>query len=142
LSRKRPDDTLVQNACLPLTKAFVALAEKRWQDAIHAADPAKSDDLNFPASYAQGLAWLELHDAASAVNAFKAATRSRMDGVGQVGLGVPYYAQAQLGLARAYLMAGDKANAKKSYEAFFTTWKDADSDLPMLISAKKEYAAL
>jgi tetratricopeptide (TPR) repeat protein len=142
LSRKRPDDTLVQNACLPLTKAFVALAEKRWQDAIHAADPAKSGDVNFPASYAQGLAWLELHDAASAVNAFKAATRSRMDGVGQVGLGVPYYAQAQLGLARAYLMAGDKANAKKSYEAFFTTWKDADSDLPMLISAKKEYAAL
>jgi hypothetical protein len=49
---------------------------------------------------------------------------------------------AQLGLARAYVMAGDKANAKKAYEAFFVTWKDADSDLPMLVAAKKEYAAL
>jgi hypothetical protein len=39
-------------------------------------------------------------------------------------------------------MAGDKANAKKSYEAFFTTWKDADSDLPDLVAANKEYAAL
>ena len=33
------------------------------------------------------------------------------------------YAQAQLGLARAYAMAGDKANAKKAYEAFLLTWK-------------------
>jgi hypothetical protein len=54
----------------------------------------------------------------------------------------PFYAQAQLGLARAYAMGGDKASAKKAYEAFFQTWKDADADLPMLLAAKKEYAAL
>jgi hypothetical protein len=39
-------------------------------------------------------------------------------------------------------MAGDKANAKKAYEAFLLTWKDADPDLPMLVAGKKEYAAL
>jgi eukaryotic-like serine/threonine-protein kinase len=39
-------------------------------------------------------------------------------------------------------MGGDKAGAKKAYEAFFLTWKDADADLPMLVAAKKEYAAL
>jgi serine/threonine protein kinase len=55
---------------------------------------------------------------------------------------LPYYAQTQLGLARAYAMGGDKANAKKAYDAFFTTWKDADPDLPMLVAAKKEFAAL
>jgi hypothetical protein len=54
----------------------------------------------------------------------------------------PFYAQAQLGLARAYAMGGDKTNAKKAYEAFFLTWKDADADLPMLVAAKKEYATL
>ena len=54
----------------------------------------------------------------------------------------PFYGQAQLGLARAYAMSGDKADAKKAYEAFFLTWKDADADLPMLVAAKKEYAAL
>jgi len=57
------------------------------------------------------------------------------------GIGV-CYPMAQLGLARAYVMAGDKANAKKAYEAFFVTWKDANSDLPLLVAAKKEYAAL
>ena len=39
-------------------------------------------------------------------------------------------------------MSGDKADAKKAYEAFFTTWKNADPDLAMLQAAKKEYAAL
>ena len=54
----------------------------------------------------------------------------------------PFYAEAQLGLVRAHAMGGDKANAKKAYEAFFTTWKDADADLPMLVAAKKEYEGL
>jgi hypothetical protein len=48
----------------------------------------------------------------------------------------------QLGIARACAMGGDKPNAKKAYEAVFTIWKDADADLPQLIAAKKEYAAL
>jgi hypothetical protein len=39
-------------------------------------------------------------------------------------------------------MSGDKANAKKAYDTFFLTWKNADADLPMLVAAKKEYAAL
>ena len=37
---------------------------------------------------------------------------------------------------------GGKANAKKAYQDFLTTWKDADADLPMVMAAKKEYAAL
>jgi eukaryotic-like serine/threonine-protein kinase len=45
-------------------------------------------------------------------------------------------------VAWAYALGGDKANAKKAYEAFFLTWKDADADLPLLLEAKKEYAAL
>ena len=58
------------------------------------------------------------------------------------GTGASFYAPAQLGLARAYVMAGDKANAKQAYAAFFTAWKNADPDLPMLVQAKKEAAAL
>jgi len=45
-------------------------------------------------------------------------------------------------MGRAYVMAGDKADAKKYYDRFFTEWKDADPDIPDLIAAKKEYAAL
>ena len=39
-------------------------------------------------------------------------------------------------------MTGDKASAKKAYEALFVTWKDADADLPQLLAAKREYSAL
>ena len=47
---------------------------------------------------------------------------------------------ARLGLARAYAMQGD--TAKAAYQDFFTLWKDADPDIPILITAKAEYAML
>jgi tetratricopeptide (TPR) repeat protein len=141
LSKKYPEDTLIQDVYLPLGKAFVALAAGDAQQAVADAEPVKAYDLGFPGSYVQGLAYLQLHDSGNAIRAFTAATKSRGGSVA-AGVGVPNYAQAQLGLARAYAMAGDKVNAKKAYEAFFATWKNADADLPQLVAAKKEYAAL
>jgi len=52
------------------------------------------------------------------------------------------YPLSQLGVARAYALSGDGVNARKSYEDFFTTWKNADADIPILIEAKAEYAKL
>ena len=54
----------------------------------------------------------------------------------------PLYPLAYLGLARAAALAGDTAKAKKAYQDFFALWKDADPDIPTLIAARKEYAAL
>jgi eukaryotic-like serine/threonine-protein kinase len=139
LSQKYPQDTFIRGLYQPLAKAFVALAAGRAQEAVDAAEPAKSWDTIFPGSYVQGLAYLQMHDAGHALSAFQTAT---MAPAGSLFAQVPFYAQAQLGLARAYAMSGDKANAKKVYEAFFVTWKNADADLPMLVAAKKEYAAL
>jgi serine/threonine protein kinase/tetratricopeptide (TPR) repeat protein len=139
LSNKYPQDTLIQDVFAPLGKAFVALAAGRAQEAADDAEPAKPYDANYPGSYVQGLAYLQLHDAAHALSAFQAATRANSGMLLSV---APYRGQVQLGLARAYAMGGDKPNAKKAYEAFFLTWKDADADLPMLVAAKKEYAAL
>jgi hypothetical protein len=39
-------------------------------------------------------------------------------------------------------LAGDTANARKAFQGFFARWKDADWDIPLLIDAKKDYAAL
>jgi hypothetical protein len=39
-------------------------------------------------------------------------------------------------------MQGDKAHAREAYQKFFDLWKNADQDLPQLIAAKKEFAAL
>ena len=139
LARKFPEDTMIQRVFVPLAKAFVALSEGQPQEAINDADPAKSFALVYPSAYVQGLAYLQLHEASQAANAFRLATQSPG---GNLQTTAPFYAPAQLGLARAYAMGGDKANAKKAYEAFFATWKNADADLPMLVAAKKEYAVL
>jgi len=40
------------------------------------------------------------------------------------------------------MLQSDPPKARKSYEDFFAVWKDADSDLPILIEAKKEYDRL
>jgi hypothetical protein len=41
-----------------------------------------------------------------------------------------------------FVLSGDKAKAKAAYGAFLTLWKDADPDIPILKSAKTEYARL
>jgi eukaryotic-like serine/threonine-protein kinase len=142
LGARFPEDTMLQNIYLPLTQAFVALAAGQSQQAVEYAATAKPYDTIYPGSYAQGLAYLQLQDAGHAVSAFQSAMVSRGGSFFAEAPFPPTYTQAQLGLARAYAMAGDKANAKKAYEAFLLTWKDADPDLPMLVAGKKEYAAL
>ena len=54
----------------------------------------------------------------------------------------PIGAMAHLQLGRVFTSLGDKAKAKAAYDAFLTLWKDADSDVPILKSAKTEYARL
>jgi hypothetical protein len=49
---------------------------------------------------------------------------------------------AHLQLGRANAMAGDVTKAKAAYQDFFTLWKDADPDIPILKQARAEYARL
>jgi hypothetical protein len=39
-------------------------------------------------------------------------------------------------------MQRDNGKARTAYEDFFTLWKDADPDIPVLKEAKAEYAKL
>ena len=57
-------------------------------------------------------------------------------------LNEPIAATSRLGLARAYAMQGDTAKARAAYGDFFSLWKDADGDVPVLLAAKAEYAKL
>jgi tetratricopeptide (TPR) repeat protein/tRNA A-37 threonylcarbamoyl transferase component Bud32 len=52
----------------------------------------------------------------------------------------PIGALAHLQIGRAFVIAGDKKKAKKSYQDFLALWKDADPDLPVLKQAKAEYS--
>lgn len=54
----------------------------------------------------------------------------------------PLFPLAHLGLARAAAIAGDTAKSRQAYQDFFALWKDADTDIPILMEAKREYEKL
>jgi hypothetical protein len=45
-------------------------------------------------------------------------------------------------VARAYALQRDSAKSRAAYQVFFTLWKDADPEIPILLEAKAEYAKL
>jgi tetratricopeptide (TPR) repeat protein len=134
LEKKYPEDTRVQQLDVPEGRGVLALDAKEPQKALDFLAKAQQYDLVSPGPYLRGLAYLQLKDAQNAIAAFKIATARKF--------GSSPYGLSQLGLGRAYAMAGDKADAKKAYEAFFAAWKDADPGLQVVADAKKEYAAL
>jgi tetratricopeptide (TPR) repeat protein len=90
----------------------------------------------YPA-YVRGQAYLLAHNGTGAAAEFQKLLDHRGAAVNFV-----TGALAHLQLGRAYAMAGDTAKAKSAYQDFFTLWKDADPDIPILKQAKAEYAKL
>ncbi len=145
LEKKYPDDTLVQQICVPQATAFIALQAGEARKALDLLAKGQAFDHSSPGPYLRGLAWLQLHDASNAIAAFQAATKFKgasFTNANNMAFPQNNYPLALLGLGRAYAMAGDKANAKAAYEKFFQEWKDADAGLPVTAQAKAEYAAL
>jgi tetratricopeptide (TPR) repeat protein len=120
-------------------QALVALAYGRnaeaYTQAMDAADDAAPGGR--AAYFVAGLAAKRERRWNEAIAAFEklAGLRSKL------GLS-PLHAVAQIELGRAYAGAGRVDEARKAYQRAFEIWKNADADLPILIDAKKEYAAL
>jgi tetratricopeptide (TPR) repeat protein len=138
LEKRYPEDTLVQELSVPQSRAWLAIKASDPQRALVLLERVGAHDAASFAPYLRGLAYLELKDARNAIASFQDATRLK----GQAyAVGSPY-ALGYLGLGRAYAMAGNKPEAKKAYDVFFSEWKNADSDLPVIAEAKKEFAQL
>jgi len=145
LEKKYAEDTVVQQLLVPLGRAYVALQAGEAQKALDLLGKSQAFDVLSPGPYLRGLAYLQLHDAGNAIAAFKISTKFKGAAfTNEVGITVPLnnYALGLLGLGRAYVMAGDKVNAKAAYERFFAEWKNADPGLAVMADAKKEYAGL
>jgi predicted Zn-dependent protease len=54
----------------------------------------------------------------------------------------PLSTLAHLGLARACALQGNIDKSRAAYQDFFTVWKDADQDIPILKQARAEYSKL
>jgi hypothetical protein len=95
------------------------------------------DPLQRMTTFVAGVAALRLQRPADAVRIFEA-----LRGLG-IALGASVLpGTVRINLARAYAAAGRTPDARKAYEDAFNFWKNADPDLPLLLEAKKEYAAL
>ena len=88
-------------------------------------------------AYVRGEALIAAHRYAEAAAEFQ----KILDHRGIVGLD-PIGALVHVQLGRVFHSTGDNAKAKAAYDAFFELWKNADAGIPILKSAKAEYAKL
>jgi tetratricopeptide (TPR) repeat protein len=146
LTNRFPQNTVVQTRYLPMARSALALNSGNAQaalDALTAAAPYElghtNEDFTFALYpiYFRGQAYLAAKNSAAAAEEFQ----KILDHASIVG-NEPIAALAHLGLARADSVSGNSAKAKTEYENFFSLWKDADPDIPLLVQAKAEYTKL
>ncbi len=139
LSKRFPTDTLVNEQRIVLIQATVALHNGNAAQALQLLEATRTHGgyLLFPVAYLRGQAYLNDKKGADAAAQFQ----EILDQRGWSPLSY-FYPFAQLGLARAALLQGDTATARKAYQDFLATWKDADPELSLLIEAKREYERL
>jgi tetratricopeptide (TPR) repeat protein/tRNA A-37 threonylcarbamoyl transferase component Bud32 len=149
LERDFPEDTSVRYNYLPAVYATLALDHGDPSKAIKLLQVAIPYELSSPRSatfayfgalypvYVRGQAYLAARQGAEAAREFQKIVDHR-----GIVIGDAFGVLARLGMARAYAMQGDTANARKNYQDFLTLWKDADSEIPILKKAKLESAKL
>ena len=148
LAKRFPDDTIVQDLYVPAIRAEIEIIHSEPSRAVHTLEvssPYKLGsspyELGTPTrlspAFFRGTAFLAGKDAVSAESQFQEV----LDHPGTV-LNRSLVTLAHLELARAEALAHHKDKARADYEDFFTLWKDADSDIPILKQARAEYEKL
>jgi eukaryotic-like serine/threonine-protein kinase len=142
LTKRFPDDTLVQFNYLPTIRASIFLAQNAASKAVEELQVASPYEFGtLPAGlslmpvYIRAQAYLAAHDGRAAAAEFQ----KILDHRGVVVTGV-IGALAHFALGRAYALEGDNAKARTAYQDFLTLWKDADLDILILREAKSEFS--
>ncbi len=146
LEKRFPRNAMINGYWLPTIRAAMEIQRNNPSKAIELLQAASPYDLASPQPgvggllqpvYERGQAYLLLHQGDRAAAEFQ----KFLDHRGIV-MNCPLGALAHLGMARAAVLQGDTAKARAAYQDFFTLWKDADPDIPILKEAKAEYAKL
>jgi len=137
LSKRFPEDTLLATISIPIARAQLELSRGNAAQVIQLLDAAKKYEVagEFWPQYLRGQAYLKQGKGPAAAAEFA----TIIDHRGWYPFS-PLYALAQLGSARASILNGDNARARKYYQDFFALWKDADPTIPILAQAHAESA--
>ena len=136
LNKQYPTFTQVNGIWLPPTRAALELDRNNAAQAVSELEGANQYEAagEFWPQYVRGLANLKLSKGVEAAAEFQ----KILDHRGYAPMSA-LFPLAQLGIARAAILQNDTSKARKAYQDFFALWKDADSDIPVLVEAKKEY---
>jgi tetratricopeptide (TPR) repeat protein len=139
LVKHYPKDTLINGLWLPTVKAALEVQRNNPAQAIRLLESARRFEAaaEFWPQYVRGLAYSKGNEAAEAAAEFQ----KILDHRGEAALSA-LYPLAHLYQARALALQGDKLKARRQYEDFLASWKDADADLPVWIEARAEYNRL
>lgn len=143
IQKRFPDDTSAHFSYLPTLKAVFALQRGDSPKAIEELKSAIPYETGVPRLmvgamypiYVRGEAYLSEKQGPQAAAEFEKILSHR-----EVAGSDPVGALARLELARAYKMAGNAAKSEAAYQDFFALWKDADTDIPLMIEARREAA--
>jgi tetratricopeptide (TPR) repeat protein len=142
LDHDYPISTFNLGVYSPMIRTTLALTPQSSSEQItRLMEPALPYELGSEADllpiYVRGESYLEVHSTEEAEREFKKLLDHHcVDAV------TTLYPLAQLSLARVYALEGRKADSRKAYEQFFSLWKDADKDLPVLRDAQREFHSL
>jgi len=148
LAERFPLNTAINRYWLPAIHASIEMRLKNPAKALEDLQTATQYELGTPLPqfevggslypvYIRGEAYLLLHQGKEAASEFQKLVDNR-----GVAVNCPLGALARLQLGRAYSVQGDTVRSRAAYQDFFRLWKDADSNIPVLIAAKYEYATL
>ena len=139
-----PENRFLQGLAVPQTRAIELLQKNQPAEAIKTLEPLHPYEfgtgpraLGATPVFVRGMAYLKMRDGANAAAEFQRI----LDHRGAVGFGAEY-PLSYLNLGRAWALQGDTAKARTAYQDFFSAWKDADADIPLLQTAKAEYEKL
>lgn len=136
VARSNPESTLANAIWLPVIRAAIEIDRGNPDHAIQLLQPATAYEqaaLFWP-TYLRGQAYLRRKSGAEAAAEFQKILDHRGWDPAS-----PLWPLAQIGLARAAALAGDEVRSRQAYRDFLALWKNADSDLPILIEARREF---
>ena len=139
LMKRFPLDTLQKMVSIPITRSQIELTRGDSSPVIQLLESSRKYEVagEFWPQYLRGQAYLKQKKGAEAAKEFQ----TIIDHRGWYPLS-PLYPLAQLGVARAAVIEGDAAKARRAYQDFFTLWKEADTSIPILVVARQEYEKL
>jgi serine/threonine protein kinase len=142
--RDAPDNRFIQAMSAVVGRAMQQLAKNQAGEAVNTLEAIRRYEfgtgprsLGCAPAFVRGSAYLKLHDGTGAAAEFQRILSHR----GAASWSIEY-PLAQLNLGRAFAMQGSSTKARTAYQDFFTLWKNADPDIPILKQAKAEYARL